>query len=68
MSSHNSSVRRRSPPNIPYLPTNDEIRTECVRIRAGWNESEYHKRAALPHGSDLLELVPIAFGVLEGRR
>jgi hypothetical protein len=68
MSSHESSVCRRSPPNTPYTPTNDEIWTECARIRAGWNESEYHKRAGLPPGRDLLELVPVAFGVLEGRR
>jgi hypothetical protein len=54
--------------NSPYAPTSDEIRTECARIRAGWNESEYHKRAGLPPGRDLMELVPVAFGVLEGRR
>jgi hypothetical protein len=68
MSSLDSSVSRRCPPNTRYSPTHDEIWAECARIRAGWNESEYHKRAGLSQGRDLLELVPVVFGVLEGQR
>ena len=68
MSSRESSVCRRSPPNTPYSPTRDEIQAECSRIRARWNESEHHKRPGLPPGRDLLEMVPVVWGVLEGRR
>ncbi len=67
MSSRESSIYRRSPPNTPYTPTRDEIRDECARIRTGWDEFEHSKRAGLL-GQDLLELVPVVFGVLEGRR
>jgi hypothetical protein len=68
MSSRDPSVNRRAPPNTPYSPTRDQIQAECARIRAGWDESEHHKRAGLPPGRDLLQLVPVAFGVLDGRR
>ncbi|HUY33302.1 MAG TPA: hypothetical protein VMV69_11195 [Pirellulales bacterium] len=67
MSSRESSIYRRSLPNTPYSPTRDEIRDECARIRTGWDKLEHSKRAGLPPGRDLLELVPVVFGVLEGR-
>ena len=68
MNSHRSSVRRSSPPNTFYQPTNDEIRAACARIRAGWDESERRKRAGLPREHDLVELAMVTLGVLEGRR
>jgi len=68
MSSRHSSVSRPSAPNTPHLPTRDEIQAECARIRAGWDESERRARAGLPPGHDLVELVMVTPGVLEGRR
>jgi len=68
MNSRDLSIRSRSRPNTPYSPTNEEIRAECAQIRAGWNETEHQKRAGLPPGRDLLELFPVVWGVLDGRR
>ncbi|HVC95782.1 MAG TPA: hypothetical protein VND64_18965 [Pirellulales bacterium] len=68
MYSHRLSVRPSPPPNSSYQPTHDEIRAACMRIRAGWDESERRKRAGLPPEYGLVELAMVTPGVLEGRR
>lgn len=43
-------ANRRGPK--PYLPSQEEIRRECAKIRAGWSEEEHRMRATgLPMGA-----------------
>ncbi|HVC92845.1 MAG TPA: hypothetical protein VND64_04095 [Pirellulales bacterium] len=63
-----SSAHRRSAANTAYLPMHDEIVAACARIRAGWDESERRKRAALPPRHNWVELATVTLGVLEGRQ
>jgi hypothetical protein len=43
-----------------YTPTPSEIARECAKIRRGWSEAEYRKRAALGPRRWMLPVVAVA--------
>jgi hypothetical protein len=45
-------------PRPEYLPSPNQIREECRRIRDGWSERDHWKRAGFGNGKPRCELRP----------
>jgi hypothetical protein len=61
-------MKTRRLPNAPHVPSLDEIREACAKIRSGWCEAERRKRAGMSAEAAAVEMRTVTPGVLDGRR